>query len=197
MVDPQRGLQRGDALIVVDVQRDFCPGGALPIDRGDDVVPVLNQWLAAAADADVPVYVSRDWHPTRHVSFTTSGGPWPPHCVQDSEGARFHADLRLPESTVIVTKGVPLDRDQYSIFDDTGLASELRARGVTHVWVGGLALDVCVQATVLDARREGFAATVITDGTRSLTRAGGDEANEKMRHSGARFETTGRGVEIP
>jgi nicotinamidase/pyrazinamidase len=190
LADPQRGLQQGDALIVVDVQIDFCPGGALPIERGDEVVAVLNRWIAAASSAGVPVYASRDWHPTHHLSFTESGGQWPPHCLQDSDGARFHPDLRLPDSTVIVTKGVRFDRDQYSAFDETGLETELRARGVKRVWVGGLAQDVCVRATVLDARRHGFEAIVISDGTRPVTRIGGGEANEEMRRAGAHFETT-------
>ena len=190
MADPQRALQPGDALIVVDVQIDFCPGGALPIARGDEVVPVLNRWIAAASGSGVPVYASRDWHPRHHLSFAESGGQWPPHCLQDSEGARFHPDLRLPESTVIVTKGVRFDRDQYSAFDETGLATEVRARGVKRLWIGGLAQDVCVRATVLDARRHGFEVIVITDGTRPVTPSGGREANEEMLRAGARFETT-------
>jgi nicotinamidase/pyrazinamidase len=190
MADPASAFERADALIVVDVQRDFCPGGALPVERGHEVVPVLNRWIAAATSADVPVYASRDWHPRRHLSFTQSGGQWPSHCLQDSEGARFHPDLTLPDATMIVTKGVRFDRDQYSAFDETGLATDLRTRGVKRVWIGGLAQDVCVRATVLDALREGFATTVIADGTRPITRAKGDEANEEMRRAGARFETT-------
>jgi nicotinamidase/pyrazinamidase len=110
--------------------------------------------------------------------------------VQDSPGARFHPGLRLPESTVIVTKGVRFDRDQYSAFDETGLAIEMRARGVQRLWVGGLAQDVCVRATVLDARRHGFEVIVLTDGTRPVTPIGGREANEEMRRAGARFEAT-------
>src|SRR5215469_5821098 len=90
-------FQPGDALVIVDVQNDFCPGGALPIEKGDQVVPVLNRWLAAAATEQVPVYASRDWHPLDHISFQPQGGPWPPHCVQDSEGARFHSALQLPD----------------------------------------------------------------------------------------------------
>jgi nicotinamidase/pyrazinamidase len=189
LANPLPTLQPVDALLVVDVQIDFCPGGALPIPRGDEVVPVLSRWIAEAAQAGVPVYASRDWHPRHHVSFTGSGGQWPPHCLQDSDGARFHPDLRLPASAVIVTKGVRFDRDQYSAFDETGLAIEMRARGVQRLWVGGLAQDVCVRATVLDARRHGFEVIVLTDGTRPVTPIGGREANEEMRRAGARFET--------
>ncbi len=172
------------------MQIDFCPGGALPIERGDEVIPVLNLWIEAATDASVPVCVSRDWHPPHHVSFTESGGDWPVHCLQNSRGARFHPDLKVPHSVIVVTKGVRFDRDQYSAFDETGLAAELRRRGVRRVWVGGLAQDVCVRATVLDARREDFTAIVITDATRPVTAAGGERANDEMRQAGACFETT-------
>lgn len=191
MSDPRQVLQSGDALIVVDVQVDFCPGGALPIERGDEVVAVLNRWIVAAAQAQIPIYASRDWHPLHHLSFAESGGEWPVHCVQDSPGARFHPDLKLPASALVVTKGVRFDRDQYSAFDESGLATELRKQGVRRVWIGGLAQDVCVRATVLDARREGFDTVVIADATRPVTRSGGERANEEMRQAGARFDTTG------
>jgi len=190
MADPQHAFRPDDALIIVDVQIDFCPGGALPIENGDAVVPVLNRWIAAAVDARVPIVASRDWHPRHHLSFVEAGGEWPVHCVQDSPGARFHPELKLPGATIVVTKGVRFDRDQYSAFDQTGLATELRKQRITRVWVGGLAQDVCVRATVLDAAREGFETIVIADATCPVTRAGGDRANEDMRQAGARFETT-------
>jgi len=135
----QPKMQRGDALIIVDVQRDFCAGGALPVPDGDEVVAVLNQWIEAAEGAGALVYASRDWHPRAHVSFTERGGPWPAHCIQDTPGAQFHPDLRLPPSAIVVSKGVRFDKDQNSAFDDTGLAVELRQRGVHRIWVGGLA----------------------------------------------------------
>ena len=190
MSDPRQVLRPNDALIVVDVQIDFCPGGALPIDRGDEVVPVLNRWIAAAAEAGLPICASRDWHPRHHLSFKESGGEWPVHCVQDSVGARFHPELSLPGDALVVTKGVRFDRDQYSAFDETGLATELRKRDVRRLWIGGLAQDVCVRATVLEARREGFDAIVIADATRPVTRSGGTRANEEMRQAGACFDTT-------
>jgi nicotinamidase/pyrazinamidase len=190
MSDPRQVLRDGDALIVVDVQIDFCPGGALPIQRGDEVVPVLNRWIAPAAETGLPIFASRDWHPRQHLSFREFGGEWPVHCVQDSPGARFHPSLTLRADALVVTKGVRFDRDQYSAFDETGLATELRKRGVRRVWIGGLAQDVCVRATVLDARREGFDAIVIADATRPVTREGGERANQEMRQAGADFETT-------
>ena len=185
MKDIADRLQPRDALIVVDVQNDFCPGGALPIAGGDDVVPVLNAWMAAAAAGGVPVFASRDWHPAGHISFKERGGPWPSHCLQDSVGAAFHPDLALPRDTVIVTKGNRFDQDQNSAFEATGLATELRARDLRRLWVGGLAEDVCVRATVLDALRAGFEVRLIEAATRPVTAEGGIAARAEMAAAGA------------
>jgi nicotinamidase/pyrazinamidase len=187
MTKIEETLQQGDALIIVDVQKDFCPGGALPIENGDKVVPILNRWIAAAVAKGVPIYASRDWHPLGHISFTERGGPWPTHCIQDSDGARFHPDLKLPGSVIKVTKGVRFDQDQNSAFDQTGLAKQLRKDGIQRLVVGGLAQDVCVLATVLDACKEGFEVVLISDATRPVTVQGGEEARRKMRESGAQF----------
>lgn len=183
-------LHRGDALIVVDVQKDFCPGGALPIKDGDKIVPILNRWIEAAMAKGVPVYISRDWHPINHLSFKKRGGPWPPHCIQDSDGALFHPDLRVPESAIKVTKGVRFDQDQNSVFDQTGLAEQLRYDGVRRLFVGGLAEDVCVLATVLDGCQKGFEVVLISDATRPVTIQGGEEARRRMQAAGARLERT-------
>ncbi len=177
-------LQTGDALIVVDVQNDFCPGGALPIQDGDAVVPVLNRWIATAVASGVPVYASRDWHPVGHISFSEHEGPWPPHCLQDSEGASFHPDLDFPDTAIKVTKGVRFDQDQNSAFDQTGLAVKLRQEGIKRLWIGGLAEDVCVLATALDARKEGFDVNLIHGATRPVTSEGGDNARREMRDAG-------------
>lgn len=178
-----------DALLLVDVQRDFCPGGSLPIPKGDEVVPVLNRWIGAAGAAGVPVYASRDWHPAGHVSFQDRGGPWPVHCVQDTPGASFHADLALPDAAVVVSKAQELDTDAYSALDGTGLADRLREAGVKRLWIGGLAQDVCVKATVLDALRAGFEVRLIEDGTRPVTEQGGREALDAMKEAGALVAT--------
>ena len=190
MANPQNALRKGDALIVVDVQKDFCPGGALPIEKGDEVVPVLNRWITAATEKGVPIYASRDWHPIHHMSFKEQGGLWPPHCIQDTDGAAFHPDLELPMETNKITKGVRFDKDQNSAFDQTGLAVHLREHGIKRVWVGGLAQDVCVLATVLDARKEGFEVEVIMDATRPVTAEGGARANREMRNAGAELQST-------
>lgn len=180
-------LRPGDALVIVDVQKDFCPGGALAIDGGDQVIPVLNRWIDAAVAAGVPIYASRDWHPVDHISFKQSGGLWPPHCIQDSDGARFHPELRLPESTVKITKGVRFDQDQNSVFDQTGLATRLRQDGVKRLFVGGLAEDVCVRASVLDGRTASFDVVLIPDATRPVTVLGGERARLEMHSAGAKL----------
>jgi nicotinamidase/pyrazinamidase len=186
-MNPDESLQKGDGLLLVDVQKDFCPGGALPIQEGDKVVPVLNRWIEAAGGKNIPVYASRDWHPERHISFRGHGGPWPPHCLQDSLGAGFHPDLKLPGSTVKVTKGTRFDHDQNSAFDETGLADQLKRDGVNRLWVGGLALDVCVLASVLDALKAGLEVVLIEEGTRAVDPEEGNKALEKMRKGGAKI----------
>lgn len=188
MKNPLQSLKPGDTMIIVDVQNDFCPGGALPIEGGDEVVPILNEWIAAAVDKALPLYASRDWHPAGHISFEERGGPWPPHCIQDSDGAAFHPDLELPAATIKITKGVRFDQDQNSAFDETGLAVQLRKDGIRRVWIGGLARDVCVLATVLDACREGFETHVIMDASRPVTAEGGDDARKQMESAGALLE---------
>lgn len=190
MTNIEETLRSGDALLIVDVQKDFCSGGALPIKDGESVVPILNRWIAMAVALGVPIYASRDWHPVGHISFQSRGGPWPTHCIQDSDGARFHPDLKLPDSVVKVTKGTRFDRDQQSAFDETGLAEELRQKGIQHLLVGGLAEEVCVLATILDGRREGFEITLISDGTRPVTPQDGQKARKKMSESGVRFVQT-------
>jgi nicotinamidase/pyrazinamidase len=180
-------LQSGDALLIVDLQKDFCAGGKLPVPDGDSVVAVINDWIAAARSADVPIIASRDWHPLEHCSFASQGGPWPEHCVQDSEGAEFHDDLALPETAVRVSKGCAFDRDAYSAFDSTGLESFLRRRGVRRLWVGGLAEDVCVRQTVLDACGKGFETLLVPEATRPVDPASRSRVEAEMREAGASF----------
>jgi nicotinamidase/pyrazinamidase len=186
----------GDALLIVDVQIDFCPGGALPIDHGDQVVPVIDRWIENFVEQGLPVYASRDWHPKDHLSFATEGGQWPPHCIQDTPGAAFHPGLQLPESAVIVTKGVRFDQDQNSTFDQTGLEMHMRRKGIGRLFVAGLALDVCVLATVMDARRAGLEVLLILEGTRPVTASGGAEALARMQAAGVSV-LEGRDVRQP
>ncbi|MFW5837236.1 MAG: isochorismatase family protein [Desulfovibrionaceae bacterium] len=183
MIHPRDILHPGDGLLVVDVQNDFCPGGALAVPDGHEVVPVLNPFIEHAAEHRLPMYFSRDWHPKNHISFQAQGGDWPPHCVQDTEGAAFHPDLIVPDQAVIVTKGARFDQDQNSAFDETGLAERLRLDGVARLVVGGLALDVCVQASVLDGLEAGFPMALILPATRPADPAAGQAAVEAMRRA--------------
>lgn len=181
-------LRASDALLIVDVQRDFCPGGALAVPDGDAVVPVLNQWIDAAQDASAAIFASRDWHPPDHVSFQEQGGTWPLHCVAETTGAAFHPDLALPVSATIIDKGTDSQREAYSAFEGTDLAAQLQAAGIERLWVGGLALDYCVRASVLDARRiAGLPVQVILNATRAVELQPGDgsRALDDMRSAGA------------
>jgi nicotinamidase/pyrazinamidase len=187
MADPRKILKEGDALLVVDVQRCFSPGGQLPVAGADEILPVLNRWIEAAVELRIPVYFSRDWHSQGHVSFQEQGGPWPAHCVQDTESAGFLPDLLVPEGSVIVTKGVRLDQDQNSAFDQTGLAQRMERDGVKRLYIGGLAQDVCVLASALDATYAGFETVLLVDATRPVTAAGGEEALRRMEQAGVLF----------
>lgn len=182
-------LNSHDALIIVDVQNDFCPGGRLAVPGGDEVVPVLNRWTERARQGGAIIVASRDWHPKQHVSFRERGGNWPEHCVQGSAGAEFHPKLKLPGDTLIISKGTALDKDNYSAFDGTGLSERLRKAGVCQLWIGGLAQDVCVRATVLDALAAGFETRLIKNATRpvDLDPGDGERAIEEMLQAGARL----------
>lgn len=194
MIDPTR-----DALVIVDVQNDFCPGGALPVPVGDLVVPPLNAYAERFARAGATIFASRDWHPARTSHFKELGGPWPPHCVQESPGAKFHPGLKLPATTTVVSKGMDPEEDAYSCFqaeDPEGFpfAAALGERGVLRLFVGGLATDYCVKATVLDALQEGFEVVVLEDAVRAVDLQPGDgsRALEAMRSAGATFITLGQ-----
>ena len=164
------------ALIIVDVQKDFCPGGALPVPRGDDVVSILNRYIQKFMEAGARIYATRDWHPPTHKSFTPHGGPWVPHCVQNTVGAEFHEDLRLPRTAKVISKATDPEKETYSGFDRTGLGAVLRRQGVRWVFVGGLATDYCVKHTVLDALTLGFVTVLLEDAIRGVEVQPGDSA---------------------
>jgi nicotinamidase/pyrazinamidase len=177
-------IEPTDALIVVDVQNDFCPGGALAVEDGDAVAAPLSDAAARFAH----VFASRDWHPPDHVSFQPRGGIWPVHGVRDTPGAAFHAELRLPPGAVVISKATTREKDAYSAFEGTDLAAQLRARGVRRVFVGGLATDYCVKHTVLDALRNGFETYLLADACRGVELEDGDTARAvtAMVSAGAR-----------
>jgi nicotinamidase/pyrazinamidase len=177
------------ALIVVDVQNDFCPGGALAVAQGDEVVAPLNRLINEFLEQGEPVFKSRDWHPKRTRHFAPYGGAWPVHCVQNTKGAEFHPELIDDMHIRVISKGLG-DEDSYSAFDGTDLALQLRRLGVEEVWVGGLATDYCVKNTVLDARKDGFRVRALENAMRPVELKPGDgqRAIEEMRKAGAEIE---------
>jgi nicotinamidase/pyrazinamidase len=199
-------LKESDVLLVIDLQNDFCPGGALAVPRGNEVIPVVNRLAAAFAH----VVVTQDWHPDGHHSFASAHPGrqpfetielaygtqtlWPDHCVQDTPGAAFHRDLYLPHAELVLRKGFRRSIDSYSAFYEndkqtpTGLASYLRERGFNRVFLAGLATDFCVHYSAIDARREGFAAVLVEDGCRAIDIEGSlADAMAKMRAAGVEF----------
>lgn len=174
------------ALIVVDVQNDFCPGGSLAVAHGDEVVEPLNELIDEFLQRGHPVYKSRDWHPPTTKHFETHGGTWPIHCVQNTHGAEFHPQLKNDPRIHVISKGLG-DKDCYSAFDETDLETQLRNEGVEELVVGGLATDYCVKETVLAGLNRGFKVKALQNAMRAveLKPGDGDRAIEEMRSAGA------------
>jgi len=181
------GLNRHDALIVVDVQNDFLPGGALAVPNGDAVIPVLRRYIQCFLNEKLPVIATRDWHTPDHCSFPTQGGPWPAHCVAETRGAAFATELDLETHAMILSKATEADKDAYSGFDQTGLDDELRRRDISRIFVGGLATDYCVLKTVLDGLLLGYNVCLLEDAIRAVNvkPGDGDRAIAKMTQKGA------------
>jgi nicotinamidase/pyrazinamidase len=175
------------ALVVVDVQNDFCPGGALAVADGNEVVAPLNKLMKQFLDRGEPVYKTRDWHPEKTKHFAIYGGTWPIHCVQHTPGAEFHPDLLDDPRITVISKGFDERADGYSGFDGTQLAQLLREEGVNEVWVGGLATDYCVKQTVIDGVRNGFKVKALADAMRPVNVNAGDgsKAIDEMKDAGA------------
>lgn len=180
-----------DALICVDVQNDFCFGGALPVPQGERVSGPLNRAVLKFET----IVLTRYWHPPDHCSFSDApefrDGSWPAHCVQDSPGAEFHGELHAPLDAIVISKGDHPDHEAYSGFQDTGLAEKLRARGITRVYIGGLATDYCVKATALDAIAAGFETWVFEDAIRGVGEETTRTALAELRAAGVQFTSTG------
>lgn len=175
----------GEALLIVDFQNDFTPGGALAVEQGDEIAARVDE-LARSGRFDL-VVATRDWHPPDHGSFADHGGPWPVHCVQGTEGAELHPRLDRSLVDLVVDKGTHADREGYSGFDGTDLAGELRTRGIDRVTIVGLATDYCVKHTALEALEEGFDVTVDRAGVRGVEVQPGDSrrALEEVVAAGA------------
>ena len=179
--------RQGDALVVVDVQNDFLPGGSLAVPGGDAVVAPLNAWLGRFAAGGLPVVATRDWHPANHCSFAAQGGSWPPHCVAGTPGAHFVALLALPAGAIVVSKATTADADAYSAFADTKLHERLRDLGIKRLFVGGLATEYCVLHTVHDALALGYRVVLLLACIRAVNVNPGDgeRAISAMRRGGA------------
>jgi len=180
--------QSKQALIVVDVQNDFCPGGTLAVSHGDEVVAPLNELIDEFLERGDPIYKSRDWHPPQTKHFQAYGGTWPVHCVQNTKGAEFHPQLKDDPRIRVISKGLG-DTDCYSAFDETDLAAQLRDQGVQEVLVGGLATDYCVKNTVIDALKHGFKVKALKNAMRAveLNPGDGERAIQDMKAAGARI----------
>ena len=182
--------------MIVDVQNDFCPGGALAVPEGDQVVSILNDYAARFDRKRHPVFASRDWHPAKTRHFQSDGGPWPAHCVQQTPGAAFHPELKLPAGAEVVTKGTDPEDHGYSAFEakaanGEGLADALSHRNVRHLYVGGLATDYCVKASVMDGLKNGFDVVLLLDAIKGIDVQPGDMARamDEMLRAGARTAT--------
>jgi nicotinamidase/pyrazinamidase len=182
------------ALIVVDVQRDFCPGGALPVADGDKIIPAVNELVRAFENASLPVFFTRDWHPKNHMSFKAYGGPWPPHCIRNTRGASFHPSLAVPRGAEVIDKGTLQADDAYSGFEGTDLERRLHNLHVKQIYVAGLATDYCVKNTVVDGLVKGFETYVLSDCVKGVNLKPTDSARalRVMLSRGARKVTSDR-----
>ncbi len=179
------GITLLSALIIVDVQNDFCLGGALPVPGGNEVIPILNRYIEVFSYKNLPIYATRDWHPENHISFKTRGGPWPPHCIQNTWGAEFHPNLNIPSHTIIVSKATEPNKEAYSGFEGTNLENDLRNRRIRRVFIGGLATDYCVKETVMDALKIGFETIFLEDASRGVNIDSSERAVAEMILNGA------------
>lgn len=183
--------QPGDALLIIDVQNDFLPGGKLGVPHGDEVIPRLNDYLRIFITHHLPIYATRDWHPSQHCSFHSQGGTWPAHCVAGTFGAEFAAALQLPDSTIVISKATMPEEDAYSGFQHTNLDSILRSNGIQRLLIGGLATDYCVLNTVRDAITRGYHVYLLIDAIRAIDAQPNDGARalNEMKNLGAQFIT--------
>ena len=174
-----------EALIVVDMQRDFMPGGALPVPEGDKIIPKVNEYIRKFKEKGALIVATRDWHPENHISFRERGGPWPGHCVQNTPGAEFLVDL--PEDAVIISKATEPDKEAYSGFEGTDLAKILRGNGVKRVYICGVATEYCVRATALDALKHGFEVYLLRDAVKGIKPEDEERALEEMKSRGIKI----------
>jgi nicotinamidase/pyrazinamidase len=186
-------IKESDALLVTDIQNDFLPGGTLPVEDGNQIIPVLNDYIKRFQAAKGHIFASRDWHPSNHMSFKEQGGLWPSHCIQQTDGAKFSQKLKLPSGTIIISKATDPKKEAYSVFDNTNFADQLKMLRIERLFVGGIATDYCVLNTVVDARNLGYNTIVLIDATLGINVKAGDvdKAFEEMLKKGACQANTG------
>lgn len=180
-------LGAGDALLVIDIQNDFLPGGHLAVAEGDLVIPVMNNYIECFCQRQLPVLATRDWHPANHGSFVEQGGPWPEHCIAGSTGAEFAQGLHLPARAPVFPTGKEVEMDGYSGFENPDLNRQLQQMAVSRLFIGGLATDYCVLHTVCDALNLNYQVLLLMDAVRAVNvhRYDGQEAINKMILKGA------------
>ncbi|AJC72201.1 pyrazinamidase/nicotinamidase pxnc [Thermococcus guaymasensis DSM 11113] len=174
-----------EALIVVDMQRDFMPGGALPVPEGDRIIPIVNECVRKFRERRALIVATRDWHPENHISFKERGGPWPRHCVQNTPGAEFVVEL--PPDAVIISKAADPDKEAYSGFEGTNLAEILKEKGVKRVYVCGVATEYCVRATALDAVKYGFETYLLKDAIKGINPEDEKKTLEELQRAGVKL----------
>ena len=180
------GVTKNSALLVIDVQNDFCAeGGALLVRGCSSIIPRINEYIDIFVNKGLMVIASRDWHPPNHISFKDRGGPWPPHCIQGSKGAEFHPNLKLPKNVVIISKAFLPDKEAYSAFDGTELHYILTLHSIRRLFITGVATDYCVKASVIDALRLGYEVIVLSDAIAGVSKESSEKALEEMIRLGA------------
>ncbi len=181
------------ALLIVDVQNDFCPGGALAVPEGDKIVSTINKYIRIFAKKKLPIFATRDWHPVKTKHFKDFGGLWPVHCIQNTKGAAFHPDLKLPKEAILLYKGMDPEEDCYSSFSAQDLSGQplfklLKRMGITEIYIAGLATDYCVKYTAIDALKHGFKVKILLDAVKGVNLKTNDstEAIKKITKMGAK-----------
>jgi len=175
-------MSQKKALLIVDIQNDFCPGGALGVPEGDKIIPAINKYVKIFAKNKLPIFATRDWHPVRTEHFKEFGGVWPVHCISNTRGSAFHPDLKLTKDTALLYKGMGPEKDSYSSFDaedSSGikLAKILKRLGIKEIYIGGLATDYCVKYTAIDALKSGLKVKILTDAIQGVNLKPGDCEN--------------------
>ena len=180
----QVAVSSKSALLIVDMQRDFCEDGSLPVRGCSSLIPLINSLIKLFKAGGGKVVASRDWHPSDHISFSTRGGPWPPHCIKNTSGAEFHPGLKLPKDAAVISKATEPDKEAYSAFDGTELHYLLSKWGIKKVFIAGVATDYCVKSSALDALTLGYELYLIKDAVASVTVEGDKKAIKEVLRKG-------------